>query len=87
MIEIRRDISSGGVQPSLLDGLAYAWVNRSLRAADYIRITGRSPQSTTRDLSAAVAAGFLLPSGEGRWRRYLLGPRLSTMAGSAGEER
>ena len=85
MIEIRRDITSGALPPSLLDGLAYAWVNRSLRAADYIRITGRSPQSTTRDLAAAVAAGFLLPTGEGRWRRYGLGPRLSMMAASAGE--
>jgi len=87
MLEIRSDISSGAVPPSLLDGLAYAWVNRSLRAADYIRITGRSPQSTTRDLAAAVSAGFLLPSGGGRWRRYLLGPRLSTTAGSVEGER
>jgi Fic family protein len=87
MIEIRRDITTGAMPPSLLDGLAYAWVNRSLRAADYIRITGRSPQSTTRDLAAAVAAGFLVPTGEGRWRRYVLGPRLSIMGASAGETR
>lgn len=83
MIEIRQAITSGALPPSLLDGLAYAWVNRSLRAADYIRITGRSPQSTTRDLAAAVAGGFLAPTGEGRWRRYVLGPRLSMMTGSA----
>ena len=74
MIAVRRDIASQTLPAPLLDGLAYAWANHSLRPADYIRITGRSPQSTTRDLAAAVARGYLEPRGEKRGRWYALGP-------------
>ncbi len=76
MIEIRRAIAAGALPPAMIDGLAYAWVNRHLRAGDYIRLTGRSPQSTTRDLEAAVLGGWLLASGERRGRYYVLGPAL-----------
>ena len=59
MIEIRRAIADGSLPPPMIDGLAFAWVNRHIRARDYIRLTGRSPQNTTRDLDAAVKGGWL----------------------------
>lgn len=76
MIAIRRAISEGALPASMIDGLAFAWVNRHLRASDYIALTGRSPQSTTRDLARAVAGGWLIGSGDRRARVYLLGSRL-----------
>ena len=76
MIRIRRAIVDGSLPPSMIDGLAFAWVNRHIRAGDYIRLTGRAPQSATRDLAGAVAGGWLLATGEKRGRYYVLGPRL-----------
>jgi Fic family protein len=76
MVEIRRSIADGSLPPAMIDGLAYAWINRHLRAGDYIRLTGRSPQNTTRDLAAAVRAGWLRATGEKRGRYYVLGPLL-----------
>jgi len=76
MVEIRRAIADGDLPPALIDGLAFAWVNRHLRAGDYIRLTGRSPQATTRNLAAAVGGGWLRATGERRGRYYVLGPRL-----------
>lgn len=76
MVEIRRAIADGSLPPAMIDGLAYAWVNRHLRAGDYIRLTGRSPQNTTRDLGAAVKEGWLRATGEKRGRYYVLGPAL-----------
>ena len=76
MVEIRRAIANSELPPGMIDGLAFAWVNRHMRAADYIRLTGRSPQSTTRDLNAAVEEGWLRATGEKRGRYYVLGPRL-----------
>ncbi len=76
MVEIRRAIADGSLPPSTIDGLAYAWVNRHLRAGDYIRLTGRSAQNTTRDLDAAVKGGWLVATGERRGRYYVLGPAL-----------
>jgi Fic family protein len=76
MIAIRRAISSGTVPAPMIDGLAYAWINRHLRAGDYIRATGRSPQNTTRDLQRAVDDGWLTAAGERRARVYVLGPKL-----------
>ena len=76
MVEIRRAIADGSLPPAMIDGLAYAWVNRHLRAGDYIRLTGRSPQNTTRDLAFAMAGGWLRATGERRGRYYVLGPAL-----------
>lgn len=76
MVEIRRSIADGSLPPAMIDGLAYAWVNRHVRAGDYIRLTGRSPQNTTRDLDAAVKGGWLRATGERRGRYYVLGPAL-----------
>ena len=76
MIEIRRAIADGSLPPSMVDGLAYAWVNRHLRAGDYIRLTGRSAQNTTRDLEVATKGGWLRATGERRGRYYVLGPAL-----------
>ncbi|HEX5465649.1 MAG TPA: Fic family protein [Candidatus Limnocylindrales bacterium] len=78
MVEIRRAIADGSLPPAMIDGLAYAWVNRHLRAGDYIRLTGRSPQSTTRDLGIAAKGGWLRATGERRGRYYVLGPALLT---------
>jgi len=76
MVEIRRAIATGSLPPPMIDGLAFAWVNRHIRAGDYIRLTGRSPQNTTRDLDAAVKGGWLRATGERRGRYYVLGPEL-----------
>ncbi len=82
MIAIRRDIASGVLPAPMIDGLAYAWVNRYLRPADYIRLTGRSPQATTRDLGIATRAGYLIAAGERRGRIYGLGPKLLSVRAS-----
>jgi hypothetical protein len=76
MVRIRRAIADGLVPATMIDGLAFAWVNRHIRARDYIRLTGRSPQATTRDLAAAVVEGWLIATGERRGRYYVLGPKL-----------
>ena len=76
MIRVRRAIIDGSLPPGMIDGLAFAWVNRHIRAGDYIRLTGRARQSATRDLAAAVAGGWLLATGEKRGRYYVLGPKL-----------
>lgn len=79
MIAIRRDVTSGTLPPPLLDGLAYAWINHSIRPADYIRITGRAKQSASRDLAIAERAGYLAGRGESRRRRYVVGPELQSI--------
>lgn len=76
MLRIRRAIIDGSLPPSMIDGLAYAWINRHLRAGDYVRLTGRTPQNTTRDLAKAVDDGWLTATGEKRGRYYVLGPKL-----------
>lgn len=76
MIAIRRDVVGGSIPPAMIDGLAYAWINRSIRSGDYQRATGRSTAAASRDLRAAVQAGYLLPSGKTRARVFLLGERL-----------
>ncbi len=76
MTAIRRAIASGSLPAPMIDGLAYAWINRHLRAGDYIRATGRSPQNTTRDLQRAVDDGWLTSAGERRARVYVLGAKL-----------
>lgn len=76
MIAIRRAVATGSLPAPMSDGLAYAWINRHLRARDYIAITGRSPQNTTRDLERAVRDGWLESGGERRARVYVLGPKL-----------
>lgn len=76
MIAIRGAIAEGALPAPMIDGLAFAWVNRHIRAGDYIRLTGRSAQSTSRDLSRAVDAGWLRATGERRGRYYVLGPKL-----------
>jgi hypothetical protein len=60
----------------MLDGLAYAWINRSIRAVDYRRVTGRSAAASSRDLASAAKAGYLIASGQTRARVFLLGERL-----------
>lgn len=81
MVLVRGEIAKGSLPPAMINGLAYAVINRSLRAADYIRITGRSKNTTTSDLKVAVTRGFLLPSGKTRTKVFLLGERLAMGAG------
>jgi Fic family protein len=76
MVEIRRSIANGTLPAPMIDGLAFAWINRHLRPADYIRLTGRSSQTTTRHLAKAVEDGWLAATGETRNRYYVLGPKL-----------
>lgn len=76
MIAIRGAIAHGSLPAPMIDGLAFAWVNRHVRAGDYIALTGRSAQSTSRDLDRAVREGWLTATGEKKGRYYLLGPRL-----------
>ena len=75
-IAVRRDVVEGRLPPALLDALAYAFINRSLRASDHQELTGRTAPSTTRDLAAATRSGYLIPEGTTRDRWYRLGPRL-----------
>jgi Fic family protein len=75
-IKVRRDVVAGKLPPAMLDALVYAWISRSLRAADYQRVTGRTAPTTSRDLSAASRLGYLIPEGVSRDRWYRLGPRL-----------
>jgi DNA-binding IclR family transcriptional regulator len=60
----------------MLDALVYAWISRSLRAAEYRRITGRTAPTASRDLGAAASLGYLVAEGVSRDRWYRLGPRL-----------
>ncbi len=76
---VRREVTAGVLPPGLLDGLVYAWINRSMRPADYIAITRRTKQSATRDLNVATRLGYLSPSGGTRARRYAVGPRLDEL--------
>lgn len=76
MIHIRRAIADASVPAPMIDGLAFAWVNRHIRPSDYIRLSGRSAPSTTRDFARAVQDGWLVPTGERRGRYYVLGPKL-----------
>jgi Fic family protein len=75
-IKVRRDVVDGTLPPPMLDALAYAFINRSLRAGDYRKVTGRTAPSTSRDLAAAVKLGYLVAEGVSRDRWYRLGPKL-----------
>ncbi len=75
-IAVRRDIVEGLLPPPMLDALVYAFINRSLRAGEYQRLTGRSAPAATRDLARAVTLGYLVAEGATRHRWYRLGPKL-----------
>ena len=75
-IAVRRDVVEGRLPPPMLDALVYAFINRSLRAGEYRRLTGRTAPTTTRDLAAAGRLGYLIAEGTTRDRWYRLGPRL-----------
>gem|GEM_PF-3992477 len=77
MVLVRSEISSRTLPPAMINGLVYALINRSITAAGYIRITGRSKNSATRDLLVAEHQGFLDASGQTRGRVFRLGPRFA----------
>lgn len=79
LAQLRRDVTAGTLPARVQDGLVYAWINGSLRPSDYIRISGRTKQSASRDLASSVAAGYLVPTGSTRTRRYRLGERLANI--------
>ena len=60
----------------MLDGLAYAWINRSLRPADYQRVTGRGPAAASRDLASAERLGYIVGEGAASARWHRLGSKL-----------
>lgn len=76
MIAIRRDVVAGTLPPTMIDGLAYAWINRSIRPGDYQRLTGRSAAAASRDLASAMRAGYLVAAGQTRARLFVLSERL-----------
>lgn len=80
LLAVRRPIIAGEIPAPMLDGLAYAWINRSIRPADYARITGRSAAAATRDLSLVARLGYLQARGATRTRRYLIGPALAAIS-------
>ena len=75
-IKVRRDVVDGRLPSAMLDALAFAFINRSMRAGDYQKVTGRTAPTTTRDLAAAARLGYLVAEGTTRDRWYRLGPRL-----------
>ena len=75
-IAVRRDVVEGRLPPPMLDALVYAFINRSLRAGEYQRLTGRTAPTTTRDLTSAARLGYLVAEGSTRDRWYRLGPKL-----------
>lgn len=88
-IVVRRDVVGGRLPPPMLDALVYAFINRSLRAGEYRRLTGRTAATTTRDLGAAARLGYLVAEGTTRDRWYRLGPGLLAVAapGEPGDPR
>jgi cell filamentation protein, protein adenylyltransferase len=76
---LRAAITKGDISARLTDPLVYAWINGSIRPADYIDITELSGPSATRDLAQAVRAGYLTVSGETQARRYSIGPKLQAV--------
>lgn len=87
LIAIRRAVVLGSLPAPMLDGLAYAWINHSIRPADYARITGRAGASASRDLLRAVRRGYLEARGQTRTRRYVLGYLLRQITPDPPEER
>jgi Fic family protein len=75
-IRVRRDVAEGRLPPMMLDGLVYAWINRSMRPADYQRVTGRGPAPASRDLGTAERLGYIIGEGAASARWYRLGPKL-----------
>lgn len=80
LLAVRRPIITGELPAPMLDGLAYAWINHSIRPTDYARITGRSAAASTRDLSRAARLGYLVARGATRTRRYVIGPALAAIS-------
>lgn len=80
LLAVRRPIISGEIPAPMLDGLAYAWINNSIRPSDYARITGRSAAAATRDLSLVARLGYLEARGATRTRRYVIGPALAVLS-------
>jgi Fic family protein len=80
LLAVRRPIVSGHLPAPMLDGLAYAWINGSIRPSDYASVTGRDPAAATRDLGIASRLGYLEPHGATRTRRYTVAEGLSSLA-------
>lgn len=76
---LRAAVARGEIAPRLTDSLVYAWINGSIRPADYIQISNLSGPSATRDLAQAVRAGYLIATGETKARRYGAGPKLQAV--------
>lgn len=80
LLAVRRLIVKGEIPTPMLDGLAYVWINNSIRPSDYARITGRSTAAATRDLSLVARLGYLEAHGATRTRRYVIGPALAAIS-------
>lgn len=74
--QLRDDVARGPISARVIDGLVYAWIHGGIRPSDYMRIAGLSGPTASRDLSDAVRAGLLIPTGQTRTRRYIPSGRL-----------
>lgn len=72
MIEdIYQTMAELGVTYRQTEGLAYAYHTGRMKRADYIEITGVSPETASRDLARLVEKGLLIGKGKTRSRVYL----------------
>lgn len=69
-------VEDARLQPRVVNAVWDAFFDREVTPAYYIPLADVSRATATNDLAAAVAAGLLGPLGEGRSRRYVVGPAL-----------
>ncbi len=69
-------VEEARLQQRVVNAVWDAFFEREVTPAYYIPLADVSRATATNDLAAAVAAGLLEPRGEGRSRRYVVGPAL-----------
>lgn len=69
-------VEDARLQPRVVNAVWDAFFEREVTPAYYIPLASVSRATATNDLAALVAAGLLEPRGEGRSRRYVVGPAL-----------
>jgi Fic family protein len=69
--EIYQVVEDMGVTHRQTEGLAFAYRMGRMTRADYMEITGVSPQTASRDLARLVETGALIAEGRTRSRVYL----------------
>lgn len=64
-------LSPAGVKHRQIEGIAYTMVKGSIRRKDYVKITGVSAPTATKDLQSLEELGVLRGESYGRGRRYI----------------